>query len=67
MVKLSKPPVDKLENFLLRVDDDVLGLDISMHYSFGVTEVQGFQQLKQVEPNFIICHAGNQGAEISIF
>lgn len=66
MVKLSQAPVDQLEDALVGVYDDVLGLDVAVHYAFAVAEVQGFEQLVEVEADVEIGHGGDKGPEVHV-
>jgi hypothetical protein len=40
VIELGQAPIDQSELFLLVVDHDVVGLDVSVHDSLGMTEVK---------------------------
>lgn len=56
MIKLSQSPVYKLKHFFGRIDYDILRFDISVHDSFGMAKIEGFEQLVQVKSNLLISH-----------
>lgn len=67
MIELCKSPVNEFQYFLLGIHDDVLWFDIAMHDTFRMTEIQCFDQLKQVKSNLKVVHGGDHGSEISVF
>jgi len=66
MIKLCKAPVDELQLASGGVDHDVMWLNIAMHDSIHVAEVQSAQQLEHVVPNVIIREGGIKLAEIDV-
>lgn len=44
VVELSQSPVDQLQDLLVRIHDDVLRLDIAMHYALAVAVIQGLRR-----------------------
>jgi hypothetical protein len=48
------------------VNHNVVGLDVSMHNTLAVAEVQRLQQLKNVVANIVIRKAGVQSPEIGV-
>ena len=51
---------------LLMVDHNVMRLDIAMHYSLGVAEIQSLQQLVYVVPYIIVNKLRVQRPEIRV-
>lgn len=43
VVELSQAPVDQLQDLFMRIDNDVLRLDIAMHYALAVAVIQGLR------------------------
>lgn len=48
------------------IDHNVVRLDISMHDTFTMTEIQSFEQLVDVKSHIIIDEAGVEGAKVCI-
>jgi hypothetical protein len=48
------------------VDHDIVGLDITMHDTFTVTEIQSLEQLIDIESHIIIDEAGIKNTEVCI-
>ena len=46
VVELSQSPVNQFQYLLVRVDDDVLRLNIPMHYSLAVTVIQSLHHME---------------------
>lgn len=51
---------------LLMINHDVVWLHISVHYALAVTEIQRFQQLKNVISDIVVLEFGVQAAEVGI-
>jgi hypothetical protein len=45
---------------------DVVGLDISVHDTLGMTEIQSFEQLEDVVPNVEVGEFGVKGLELGV-
>ena len=45
MVELGETPIDQSELLLLVIDHDIVGLDVSVHDSLGVAEVERLRRL----------------------
>jgi hypothetical protein len=45
---------------------DVVGLDISVHDTLGMTEIQSFEQLEDVVPNVEVGKFGVKGLELGV-
>jgi hypothetical protein len=48
------------------IDHNVMGLDITVHNSFAVAEVQGLEQLEDVVSHVVVLELGVQTPEVSI-
>jgi len=48
------------------IDHNVMRLDISMHNSFAVAEIESFEELKDVESNINIVKLGVEASEIGV-
>lgn len=48
------------------VNHDIVGLDITMHDTFTVTEIQGLEQLIDIESHIVIDEAGVKHPEVGI-
>jgi hypothetical protein len=48
------------------IDHNVMRLDISMHNSFAVTEIESFEELKDVESNINVVKLGVEASEIGV-
>lgn len=48
------------------IDHDIMRLDISVHDALAVAEVQGLQQLKDVEANIVVGKPRVEGAEVGV-
>jgi hypothetical protein len=48
VIELGQAPIDQSELFLLVVDHDVVGLDVSVHDSLGMTEVKRLTVHKRI-------------------
>lgn len=48
------------------IDHNVMRLDISMHNSFAVAEIESFEELKDVESDINIVKLGVEASEIGV-
>ena len=60
MVELGKTPIDEPQFFLDIVDDDIKRLDVSMHDSVGVRELEGLEHLKDVKSSLEVGESGEE-------
>jgi hypothetical protein len=51
---------------LLVVYHDVMRLDVSMHNSLGVAEIECFEEFKDVVTNVKVCEFGIEGFELGV-
>lgn len=51
---------------LLMVNHHIVGLDITVHDALAVTEIQGLQELENVEADIVVGEARVQGAEVRV-
>ena len=66
VVEFCKTPINETKFPVSVVDHDVVGLDITMHDTLGVTEVEGLQDLEHVVADVEVVEALIKLAEISI-
>jgi hypothetical protein len=66
MVELGESPIDETQLALFVINHYIVRLNISVHYSIRVTEIQSFQQLKYIIPNVIVGQRRVQLFEIEI-
>lgn len=66
MVKFSKAPVNKTQFAVRVIDHDVVRLDIPMHDSLGVAEVERFENLVDVIANIEVSKCFVERAEVYV-
>ena len=66
MIELGESPVNEFEDFLFRINDYVLGFDVSVDNAPGMAEVKSLQQLEKIVANFEIGHFREHASEIDI-
>jgi hypothetical protein len=66
VVEFSKTPINKAEFTTGVVNHNVMGLNISVHDTLGMAEVEGLENLKHVEADIKISKAFVKCAEINI-
>jgi hypothetical protein len=66
MVELGQTPVDEPQLSFLVVDHNVVRLDISMHDSLAVAEVECLEQLKDVISDIVVDESRVQRSEVCV-
>lgn len=66
MIEFCEPPVNKLEDLLLRVDDDVLGFDIPVDDASRVAVIECLKKFIEIKSDILVAHGGDERAEIYV-
>ena len=66
VVEFRQPPVDEAELARVVVDHHVVRLHVAVHDAFGVAEVEGFEELVDVEADVEVVEFGVEGAEVGV-
>jgi hypothetical protein len=51
---------------LLVVDHDIMGLNISVHYTLAMAEIQRLQQLINIVADVVVLELGIQASEVGV-
>jgi hypothetical protein len=54
MIKFRKTPINESELAFFVINHDVVGFNIAVHDSIGVTVIQSLEELENVVPNVIV-------------
>lgn len=67
LVYVKPPQGGGFTNLLiLMINHNIMRLDISVHYSLAVTEIQGLQKFVDVETDIVIIELRVQAAEVGV-